>query len=128
MKIRRTLGMAIGTLSVACAAYAGGACCEAPVIAAADDAKAPSAAVKDAVAKPQTKCPVMGGDIVKTIFVDVKGYRIYMCCKGCEAKIKAEPDQCIEKIKAAGEITEVSPACDKCKEILGSEKCCASKK
>ena len=33
--------------------------------------------------KPQTFCPVMGGPIDTTIYVDYKGMRIYFCCKGC---------------------------------------------
>jgi hypothetical protein len=31
--------------------------------------------------------------------VDVKGYRVYVCCPGCKSKIKASPEKYIEKIK-----------------------------
>jgi hypothetical protein len=128
MKIIRTVSAIVGTMALVGFSYAGEACCGKPV-SAADDAKTPAVApvevAKDAPAiKPQTKCPVMGGDIVKDVFVDVKGYRIYMCCKGCIGKIQAEPDKYIEKIKASGETPEASPACAKCKEPLGSDKCC----
>jgi len=63
--------------------------------------------------KAQTTCPVMGGKIDKNVFVDVKGYRIYLCCSGCAGKIKADPDKYIEKIKAKGESLEKAPANEK---------------
>ena len=56
--------------------------------------------------KAQTTCPVMGGKIDNKIFVDAKGYRIYVCCAGCVAAIKENPDKYIEKIKAKGETLE----------------------
>ena len=52
--------------------------------------------------KPQTTCPVMGGKINPKQYVDVKGYRIYVCCKPCAVQIKADPDKYIEKLKADG--------------------------
>lgn len=60
--------------------------------------------------KKQATCPVMGGKINKNIFVDAKGCRIYVCCKGCLDPIKADPDKYIEKIKAKGEVLEKAPA------------------
>jgi hypothetical protein len=61
-------------------------------------------------AKPQTKCPITGDAIDKKIFVDVDGYRIYACCEGCPAKIKADPKAAIAKIRANGEEPEKAPA------------------
>ncbi len=55
------------------------------------------------VAKLQTKCPVMGGKINKDLYVDHEGKRIYVCCKGCISKVKADPEKYIKKIKMAGE-------------------------
>ncbi len=37
-----------------------------------------------AEAKPQTVCPVLGGNVNKQVYVDYKGNRIYFCCKGCD--------------------------------------------
>jgi len=59
--------------------------------------------------KPQTKCPVSGDPIDSKVFVDVDGYRIYMCCKGCTGKIKADPKKAVETIKANGETPEKAP-------------------
>jgi YHS domain-containing protein len=36
--------------------------------------------------KPQTKCPIKGGDIDKDVFVDVAGKRVFFCCPGCGDK------------------------------------------
>lgn len=76
--------------------------------------------------KPQTTCPVMGGKIDKSQYVDVKGKRVYVCCTACIAKVKAEPDKYLAKIKANGETPEKAPVilCGKCGEIKGRDKCC----
>ena len=49
----------------------------------------------------QTNCPVMGGKIDSTQFTDIQGQRIYHCCSGCSAKLKADPETYFKK--AAGE-------------------------
>lgn len=59
--------------------------------------------------KNQTTCPVMGGKINKKEFVDVKGYRIYVCCAGCKSKIESEPDKYIKKLKDEGVTLEKAP-------------------
>ena len=64
----------------------------------AEEAKNP----KEIKVKYQTECPVMGGEINKKLFVDVKGKRIYVCCKGCIEAIKKDPDKYIEKLEKAG--------------------------
>ena len=63
--------------------------------------------------KPQTTCPVMGGKINKNMYVDVKGYRIYICCAGCNKAIKANPDKFIEKMKKDGVALKKIPAKEK---------------
>ena len=55
-----------------------------------------------AIAAPQAKCPVMGGKINKSQFADVNGKRIYVCCAGCIAKIKAEPAKYIKQRESKG--------------------------
>lgn len=59
--------------------------------------------------KQQTTCPVMGGKIDKTQYVDVNGKRIYTCCAGCVAKIKADPEKYIKKLEAEGVVLEKTP-------------------
>ncbi len=50
----------------------------------------------------QTQCPVMGGAINTEYFVDVEGYRIYVCCPGCDETILENPQRYIDEMKAAG--------------------------
>ena len=58
----------------------------------------------------QTTCPVMGGPIDKSLYVDVKGKRIYLCCAACEDAVRAEPDKYIQKIERRGESVDDVPA------------------
>ena len=55
------------------------------------ESKAPSgqAAVKEL--HNQTLCPVMGKPIDSSAYTDIQGQRVYHCCKGCTAKLKADP-------------------------------------
>jgi len=85
-------------------------------------------AIAAAPTKPQTLCPVMGDKIKKKSYVDVKGYRIYVCCPGCTAAIKADPDKYIKKIIANGETPEplsapAPPVCKACGAPKGSAAC-----
>lgn len=50
----------------------------------------------------QTLCPVMGAPINKDFFVDVEGYRLYVCCPGCDQQIEENPSKYIDEMKAAG--------------------------
>ena len=50
----------------------------------------------------QAKCPVMGGKINKDLYVDHDGKRVYVCCKGCIAAVKKEPQKYIKKLEADG--------------------------
>jgi hypothetical protein len=84
--------------------------------ASAADEKAPAPA-----AKPQTKCPITGNPIDKTLFVDAEGFRIYLCCKGCVDKVTADPKAAIAKIRANGEEpAKVPPPQTKCP-IMGGK-------
>jgi hypothetical protein len=60
-------------------------------------------------AGPQANCPVMGGSANPKLYVDTNGYRIYVCCGGCIAAVKADPAKYIEKMKAAGVELEKTP-------------------
>jgi YHS domain-containing protein len=46
----------------------------------------------------QTKCPVMGGDIDKNIFVTYKDKKVFFCCKACIAKFEADPEAYVGKL------------------------------
>ncbi len=63
-------------------------------------------------AKPQTKCPVMGGDIDKAVFVDHEGKRIYFCCPPCIETFKANPEKYLAKLAKEGVRLEEAPAPD----------------
>lgn len=44
----------------------------------------------------QRTCPVMGdvlGEMGEPIPVSVKGQTVYVCCKGCVAKVQRDPDK-----------------------------------
>ena len=72
--------------------------------AAAAPAVATCSAAKDMPAvKAQTICPICGNKCSKDVFVDAEGVRIFVCCKDCIEKVKADPKAAIAKIKANGE-------------------------
>ncbi len=50
----------------------------------------------------QTVCPVMGKSIDSSVYTDIQGQRVYFCCKGCEAKLKADPDKYFKQAAAEG--------------------------
>ena len=60
-------------------------------------------------AGPQTTCPVTGSPVDPKLYVDANGYRIYVCCGGCIAAVKADPEKYIQKMKAAGVELEKTP-------------------
>lgn len=47
----------------------------------------------------QTTCPVTGDKINPDLYVDVKGKRIYTCCKDCISTIKKNPEKYIKKLE-----------------------------
>ena len=67
------------------------------------------AAPGTAFAKPQEKCPVMGGAIDPSVYADYEGQRVYFCCKGCVAKFKADPAKYLAKLAADGVEPEKVP-------------------
>lgn len=59
------------------------------------------------VLKPQTTCPVMAGQpINRSLYVDYKGKRIYVCCGGCLAKLKKNPEKYMKKLEKMGQEAE----------------------
>lgn len=60
--------------------------------------------------KAQTDCPVMGGKINKSLFVDTQGKRIYVCCAGCLTSLKANPEKYRKELEAKGIILDKASA------------------
>lgn len=56
---------------------------------------------------PQTKCPVMGNDINKDLYVDHNGKRVYFCCQMCLPQFKKNPKAFIKKLESQGVELEV---------------------
>ena len=56
---------------------------------------------------PQTTCPVMGGKIDKTQYVDYQGMRIYICCPGCKDAVTKDPEKYIKKLESMGQSVEI---------------------
>ncbi|MFQ5806327.1 MAG: hypothetical protein ACE5I3_07750 [Phycisphaerae bacterium] len=51
----------------------------------------------------QTRCPVMGGKINPSAYVDLPtGQRVFFCCKGCDDKLLKDPAKYAPKLAAQG--------------------------
>lgn len=60
-------------------------------------------------ATPQTKCPVLGGQINKDVYTDYQGKRIYFCCAGCPDQFKKDPAKYMKKMEQEGVTLEAAP-------------------
>ncbi len=70
----------------------------------------PAPAEKTVKLKPQSHCPVMTGNAInRKSFVDYKGKRIYVCCGGCVASVKADPEKYLAVLESIGEQAESIP-------------------
>jgi YHS domain-containing protein len=63
--------------------------------------------------KAQTLCPIMGGPIDKTAYVDYEGKRVYFCCTGCKSTFLKEPEKYVKKMESEGIVLETAPASKK---------------
>jgi len=61
----------------------------------------------------QTVCPVMGGKVNRSLFVDWEGHRFYLCCAGCIDKFKADPETYAKRLEAQGQFMEKTPVSEK---------------
>ena len=52
--------------------------------------------------KSQTICPVMGGEINKTLYADYEGKRTYLCCAACLEEFNKNPEKYIKKLEDEG--------------------------
>ena len=57
----------------------------------------------------QERCPVMGGKVDRSLFVDANGKRIYVCCAGCLPKLKQDPAKYIGELEAQGITLDKTP-------------------
>lgn len=56
---------------------------------------------------PQKICPVMGGEIDKSIAPVIKnGLKIYMCCEHCRNELTDSFEENVDKIKKMGQSVE----------------------
>ena len=56
----------------------------------------PASATQTEIA--QKTCPVMGGAIDPSIYVDHEGRRVYFCCPACVDKFKKDPEKYLKKL------------------------------
>jgi YHS domain-containing protein len=60
----------------------------------------------------QTHCPVGGGEIDRSVFVDHQGQRVYFCCPGCDGAYVKDPEAHLAKIAAKGQtVASVQTTC-----------------
>ncbi len=57
--------------------------------------------------QPQTVCPVMGGQIDKSLYVDNDGKRIYICCGHCREELTENFDEQVKKLAELGQKPEI---------------------
>lgn len=57
------------------------------------------AAHKAPAAAAQTKCPVLGGDIDRSLHVDYRGRRVYFCCRQCIGEFNKNPQELVRKLR-----------------------------
>ena len=62
-------------------------------------------AASDGAKGTQTKCPVMGGKVVKTVYTDYKDQRVFFCCAGCIGEFHKDPAKYLKAIADKGEKT-----------------------
>lgn len=57
--------------------------------------------------QPQTVCPVMGGQIDKSLYIDNDGKRIYICCGHCREELTKNFDKHVKKLAELGQKPEL---------------------
>lgn len=69
----------------------------------AEEAQPVKTATEAPAVKKQAMCPIMTNNQVnKSLYVDVDGKRIYVCCKGCIGAVKKDPVKYIKQFEAEG--------------------------
>lgn len=57
------------------------------------------AASSPAQGQVQTACPVLGGQINKSLHADYQGERVYFCCPGCIEPFQKNPEKYLKKME-----------------------------
>ena len=57
----------------------------------------------------QKLCPVMGGKIDKSVYVDYQGKRVYFCCSGCKQTFLENPEKYMKEMESQGIVLEKAP-------------------
>ncbi len=70
---------------------------------------------------PQTTCPVMGGKIVRSLYADHDGKRVYFCCGGCDSRFKRSPARYISKLEKKGVTLEKTPVAQTTCPVMGGK-------
>lgn len=52
--------------------------------------------------QPQKLCPIMGGQIDRSAYVDYEGKRVYFCCPGCRKTFMENPGKYLEDMESKG--------------------------
>ena len=60
----------------------------------------------------QKLCPVMGGKIDKSAYVDYQGKRVYFCCSGCKQTFLENPEKYVKEMESQGIVLEKAPKSD----------------
>jgi len=69
----------------------------------------PAPAFAEQAKKVQTRCPVMGGEIDRNVYVDHQGKRIYFCCAGCIDTFNKDPEGTVGKMESKGIVLKKTP-------------------
>lgn len=77
---------------------------------------APGVAEKTAL-KPQTLCPVLGGEIDTNVYTNYQGERIYFCCSGCKKTFLKTPEKYMKILAENGVLLQ--PAQEFCPVMTG---------
>ena len=73
-------------------------------------------------AAPQTKCPVSGTPIDRSVHVDHQGQRIYFCCAKCPAEFRKDPEKYFAAFEREGvQLENIQTACPVSGEKLGED-------
>jgi YHS domain-containing protein len=60
--------------------------------------------------KAQATCPILAGQIDKSLYADYEGKRVYFCCAGCKDDFNKDPAGYIKKMEEQGIVLEKTPA------------------
>ena len=69
----------------------------------------PATNTKEAPTKTQKICPLMGGEVDRSLYVDYNGKRIFVCCTECLPEVKKDPARILEVMKEKGIDVEDTP-------------------